>query len=182
MDFFIWCLILCGISGAGTIIFSVINFHGEKQGETSELAETMSIDRKLTEFDTTIRDADDVYNNLGSLSRDVFKEFDAKYQEMLFLYNLIDDKKKELADIGEIKKEPPRAEVKAETVTESEPEPPKTNKKAAKAAAKSVPSSHMNPKYEQVMALKKEGLSVTEIAKRLKMGKGEVMLLFNLRS
>jgi DNA-binding NarL/FixJ family response regulator len=58
-------------------------------------------------------------------------------------------------------------------------EPKQTKKRGGK--AKAAPAAPNNPKYEEVLRLKDEGLSVAEIAKKLNIGKGEVMLLFNLQ-
>jgi hypothetical protein len=175
MDFFIWCLLLCGVTGAGVILYSIKNFHGEKNEEASAPSDDdMSIDRKISRFGSSIQDADNVYENLDTLSKDVFKEFDTKYQELLFLYTLIDDKKKELSDIDTVKPEErePVAHIPKEAgVRETEPEA------AQKKETRIMPS---NPRFEQIMRMKDEGLTAAEIAKKLKMGKGEVMLLFNL--
>ena len=205
MDFFQVVLILTGLTGVGFILYSIVNFHGKKQPDEARAAEVMEISRKIDVFDSTIKDADDLYNNLDSLKNDVMKEFDQKYQEMLFLYNLIDDKKKELADIDKIKPSFVSAPNVNEAVLENEmpdnyavniPEHENMNNefsvnRAAEAEETEVAAPKkrgrprkqpviMNPKLEQIMKLKEEGETVAEIAKNLGMGKGEVMLLLNI--
>jgi len=204
MDFFQVMLLLTGITGAAFIVYSIINFHGKKQPDESRLDENMNISNKITEFDSTIKDADDLYNNLDSLKNDVMKEFDLKYQEMLFLYNLIDDKKKELADV-DIAQQPQRKPLKTLHGT---PESGMINENnsihevntdlagglneysllrggtfadaAETTPTRPIQSAIRNPRLEQIIKLKEEGKTVTQIAKNLNMGKGEVMLLLNI--
>jgi hypothetical protein len=90
----------------------------------------------------------------------VTEEINEKYQSMLFLYNLLEDKKKEITLLVESAKTPlPKLE---KTIPNKKPR----NKK--------------HPHYDEIMQLMETGLSAAEIAKELNIGKGEVQLILDL--
>ena len=100
----------------------------------------------------TSNDADKAMEELNNLSRDVFNEFDEKYKELLFLYEMLDSKK------NDSRKEVREAAKKAETKL----------------------SAFVNPKLKDILELKGKGMTVNQIAKTLNMGQGEVQLIMNL--
>lgn len=119
------------------------------------------IDKALEEFHSTANTA--------------IMELDDKYQEMLFLYSLIDDKKKEVLSICNTEPLPAPAAVN--------PKPPansKTQPTAAKPrpAAEKTRSSH--PRRKDILNLSKQGLSVSEIAQELNVGQDMVSLILEM--
>ena len=134
------------ILGAMFILFSSIAFSDKKENSTGKA------------FDEYIENADHAMTELSDMSRSVMKDFDEKKQELLFLYSLIEDKKKEIGEFDKVK----------ETAKPEE----------------KIKQAPLNPeqrsKTEQVVLLSKSGLSVQAIAKRLNMGQGEVALILNL--
>ena len=99
MDFFVYILILMLIVGAVFIIYGSIRQREAKASSLDEGdgQELLSLEQKLDTLGTTVYEADEAANMLGDMSKNVFKEFDSKYQELLFLYNLVDEKHKTLA-------------------------------------------------------------------------------------
>ena len=103
MDFFIYILILMLAVGAFFIIYGSIASREAKvaphdEGDGHEL---LSLEQKLDTLETSVYEADEAVNMLGDMSKNVFKEFDSKYQELLFLYNLVDEKQKTLTLTGD---------------------------------------------------------------------------------
>ncbi|MCL2415176.1 MAG: hypothetical protein FWD01_00010 [Defluviitaleaceae bacterium] len=102
MDFFQWILIIFLICGVALVVYSLRNFYGTKtESDHSEGVADVEIDSQLAEklstYKNYVTEADEAINELNDVSRSVFREFDNKYQELLFLYNLVEEKKQELA-------------------------------------------------------------------------------------
>ena len=101
--------------------------------------------------------ADAALEEINKTARLISDELTEKYQAMLFLYNLLEEKKKEFAVLLEAA--PPAAPIKP----------------AAKPRR-----IRENPKQNKVIALHQEGLALPEIAKSLNIGQGEVKLILDL--
>lgn len=142
------CLIFIGFA---LIIFSV--FIKEKSFKLS-LDEAKGAELLLNK---SINDADNAIEELNKLCSDAFEEFEEKYQEMLFLYQMIDEKKKEVFEKNEIKAS-----------------------SGSSAKASKQKSNYTNPKLKDIRKLQKQGLTIPEIAKKLNMGQGEVKLISEL--
>ena len=166
MDFFQWILILCLIVGAIFVLYSIVNFHGKAQKEDEQEGGLASAEallaEKLSAYQSSVVEADEAISELNDVSRSVFKEFDSKYQELLFLYNLIEEKKQEL-------NQPIAAPIRAV--------PPS---KVSYIVDDSTKKSAINPKFAHVLELSRKGMNVDEIARQLDMGKGEIALILNL--
>lgn len=162
MDFFQFMLIICFIVGCAFIIYSIINFHGADDNSPFDLEESLLIGHKLNEFDSSINNADIALNELNDMSQIVFKQFDEKYQELLFLYNLVDEKKQELDGMS------PAPVAK-----------PITKKMDITISDETRPG-FSNQRYKEISKLKNDGMNVSEIAKTLNIGKGEVSLILEL--
>ncbi len=146
------------ILGIGLVLFSLILPKNELETKNDELETNAieAIDRSITEMDKTM----DEFNNMA---QDVFKQLDEKYQELLFLYSLIEEKRAEIADIyaqtGGVKQSTP---------------PPKPQ------VIENKPPQFTNPKHQEINTLVQRGYSVADIAKTLNIGQGEVKLILEL--
>ena len=146
-------------------------------------------------------------NKMGTL---VKKEVDEKYQSMLFLYNLVEDKKKEIEEIdapefdtamlaqylenhvSELKLTHEKVEIKQESIGEGvNPLDLLLGRDApgldvdldsdANAPGENQKRpTFANPKHEQIWDMRQQGKNIAEIAKELGMGKGEVKLILDL--
>jgi len=110
-------------------------------------------DGVIKNIGASIEEADSAAEELHKLAGSVMEELDNKYQELLFLYNLIDEKKKES-----------RADHVGAAVKKEKP-PRKTL---------------AHPRQQEIMSLVNGGSTVAEIAKKLGMGQGEVSLILEL--
>lgn len=162
MDFFTYMLTVTMVVGAGFVFYGA--FAKDKQA-VSDNPGVFSLEEKLSSLETTVTEADEAANALDDMTKNVFKEFDDKYQALLFLYNLIDDKQRSLE--------------KAETPSVSSPvaSPRSATQADALHTAKKL---GLNPKYDVVFELHSAGKSLDAIAKELNMGKGQVSLILNL--
>jgi len=176
MDFFQLLMIIALAIGGILVLFSVFNFRGKQDDAPADYAIAVEerLAQNLTAYQSSVSEAGEAISELNQVSNTVFKEFDSKYQELLFLYNLIEEKKQEL---GDIKSAPagvgavsdvPKAAIKPDYIVDD----------LAKRAAN--PKSPINPKYAHVLELAGQGMDADKIAQQLNMGKGEVMLILNL--
>ena len=159
MDIYVFILIAI-IFGIGIVIFSIIKFKPEENSSTDDL------DRTVEKLAASINDADNAIEEINKLSKSVLDEISIKYQELLHLYSIIDEKEKSLSSTYK------QVDVSIQdTFTPNKP-----------ARAKSPPdiSSINNPKHREIIALSNSGMNVSEIAKRLNLGQGEVSLVLEL--
>lgn len=147
-------ILISVIVGIGLIVFSVINFNPINQDKKVETADT---DLTIKKLEVTINDADNAIEELSKMSKNIFDEINSKYQELLYLYSLIDEKHKEINFYYE------KTDVNV-----------LSNKDFI-----SVLNSN-NPKHKQIRDLNIMGMSVSEIAKHLNLGQGEVKLVLEL--
>ncbi|MCL2854253.1 MAG: DUF6115 domain-containing protein [Defluviitaleaceae bacterium] len=154
MDFFIFMLILLLVAGGLCVVAAGIKLSRNK---------TVNLDM----FDGS-GSADEAISELSDMSKNVFKEFDNKYQELLFLYSLIDEKQKKMDEgtpkihkIGQARGLEEYAKRVDMVIDDS--------KKIS-----------INPKFANIVQMHKDGQSVEEIARKLDMGKGEVGLILTL--
>ncbi|MBE6011923.1 MAG: hypothetical protein E7234_05145 [Lachnospiraceae bacterium] len=154
LDILIFISMLTGITLTLYSLFKIRSEGSEKEKST----DTESLSRYMEE-------ADEAAEDLHKLSQGVIEEINGKYQELIYLYNLIEEKEKKLtipefdAYAGDDYKKIP--------TKSKEASPPKTY------------FTH-NPRYEEIYSLKKSGLSTGDIAKKLNMGQGEVALILEL--
>lgn len=148
MSFLTIVLILFIIIGFGLIIFSFFN---RSEGISSNM-EIQNYENIIEAINSSIGSADDSMEELNKMSESIFKELEGKYQEFLFLYQMLDEKQKEIAEKRidlQVDSEIPKKEIQ-------------------------------DPRLKKILKLKKEGLSYSEIAKKLDMGQGEVKLMAEL--
>lgn len=150
--------------GVGLIIYSLVLYsrsEAEASGSASnyfEAANTMKfVEASLEEIEKTM-------DELGEASKYVFEEMDKRYQELLILYSLIDQKKKEMGEVYAMRPTSSQAAVAPE-------KPQSTRGEFAESKASASPHIH------KVRKLQEQGVSVEDTAKKLGIGKSEVQLL-----
>lgn len=162
MDVFYFALILSFCAGIALILYAMYNFHGNDEAAVSDPDYLLqSIENKLN--DMKLPETEEVLDEFSNLSDTVFKELDEKREELLFLYSLIDEKKNELSNAKQGSKEPDKAHRNVDVMVKD-----------------NIPYKYKNNKLDDILRLKKEGLSVSEISKKLGMGQGEVSLIMEL--
>lgn len=107
--------------------------------------------------------SDAALNEINKTSRIVLDEIEEKYQAMLFLYNLLEEKKKEIVSI-----------------TESVKAPPVRQKPMYEPVSKPARTGSSNAKHDKIRELYSNGLEIPEIAKKMNVGQGEVKLILDL--
>ncbi len=150
-------LILLMCVGIGLIIFSALNKKGLKKGNNDYFEANASV--QLVK--QAILDADNAIEQLNKISSNVFEEFEEKYQELLFLYQMIDDMKE--------KRE--KVDFRANSANESG---------FAGNVGHRQKTYFKNPNLEKIKSMYEQGLSISEISKALNMGQGEIKLILEL--
>ncbi|MCL2456513.1 MAG: hypothetical protein FWD19_03070 [Defluviitaleaceae bacterium] len=167
----------------------------EKEAEISK-----GISKSIDDLDEALNSALNEINKLGAL---IQTEVDEKYKAVLFLYNLLDEKKNELPD-NEIISEmfDQYIEKHGEKISEkiSEKIPEKIPEKVSVAANNDVspeelaglglpvsgsqgekkPPEISNAKHKKIWDMRENGKNIAAIAKELDMGTGEVKLILDL--
>lgn len=102
------------------------------------------------------------FNNLCEI---IFKETEEKYQELLLLYSLIDEQKSKDTEKTKSADKNQKSDIQ------------KSN------APKEQDNSfiYKNKNSKEIFRLYDSGVNISEIAKRLSIGKGEVQLILNIR-
>ncbi|MCL2619545.1 MAG: hypothetical protein FWD97_01250 [Defluviitaleaceae bacterium] len=157
MDFFIFMLILLLVGGGVCIVMAALSH--SRAGVAGFDAYNNSADV-----------ADEVISELDDMSKSVFKEFDNKYQELLFLYSLIDEKQKKIGD----------ADVPVSFHSKDQARDLEKYAKRVDLTIDDNKKMNINPKFASIVKMHEEGQTVEEIARKLDMGKGEVGLIVTL--
>jgi len=167
MDFFVVVLIVMMVVGAIMVLHSVFSRNPDEDTTATYGDGFTHLESRLSNLENTMTEADEAAVVLDDMTKNAFKEFDEKYQTLLFLYNMIDDKQKAMAQreisaaVAPVQRMRPTADPLAELVTRRK-------------------GASINPKYDIVLQMQAEGKSLDEIAKELNMGKGQVALILNL--
>ncbi|WP_317367344.1 helix-turn-helix domain-containing protein [uncultured Tyzzerella sp.] len=158
MEIFNWIFIFVMIIGFIMIIVSIININ-----KYNNATPVSSIDGYIKEMKEAIDQADLAIDDLNLMSEEVFKRFDEKQKQLLFIYDAI-EKKKNMSSGGKF-------DIKIDENISKDINKEDINKK-----------NHMSlhPMADEVKKLHKNGMSVSDIAKKLNIGKGEVELIINL--
>lgn len=118
------------------------------------------------ELESQINEADKMLQELNHFSSYIKEELDNKYKELLFVYQLIDEKGKELSND------------KIQLVSEKNDK--NSSDKDNNAHDLEALQILNNKNYDQIIKLYKEGNDISSIAKKLNIGKGEVQLILGL--
>jgi DNA-directed RNA polymerase specialized sigma24 family protein len=157
MDTAVWVSIIFSLTVVYAFTLNAMRILHKRAREKNNNAEAHAqIDRLDTAADTAL-------NELSETGRIILDELNEKYQAMLFLYALLDEKKKEYVLLTEGK-------------TIKTPSQPPSRPKSPAAAPRKAPTK----KQERIFALHAEGLAPDQIAKRLNLGQGEVCLTIDL--
>jgi len=124
------------------------------------------VERVLEVMDSADNTADELYK----LSQDVVSEIDDKYQQLLYLYNMIDEKAAKLGSTGSI-------DISVDDSINFSKEKEKTKEIASR---KGLNPNLINEKYRAVFDLYNKGNDIPEIARALSIGQGEVKLVLEL--
>lgn len=137
-----------------------------------------NLDVKEQEVKKVIEDADEIIAELNYTSEIVVKEIEEKLSSMRTAY-------RNMNTAAEVTKPQPREIVAPPPVIPVMPIATVVRRKkiTADIAEKERPGSiKLNPKQQAVFDCSARGMSVTEIAKQLNMGQGEVMLILSLKN
>ncbi len=150
------------------ISFFIPNNQKVAQTNINDSEKLLSLDESLNK---TVDDADNALENLNDMSKHIFNEFNDKYQEFLFLYQMLDDKKNEVATL-----------YNRRVTYDDDGQEAKVPQTASEFASSNQNSNlkHVLPRYNEIITLTDKGMSVAEIAKNLGMGQGEVNFILQL--
>ncbi len=175
MDLFQAVLFASIIVGILLLVFALFLFTVDNKNSPNQYFEASNTIRAL---ETSVEEIEKTMDELNATAKTIFDELDGKYNELLFLYQLIDAKKTETAQTyhlteaagsgGKLKAGNGRKAqaFQAESLQQG---PLKQDSKAMD-----------NPRLKEILALKNEGMTVSDIAQKLDMGQGEVKLILEL--
>lgn len=192
----VFLMVMVAVLFVITVVSLVASFKLRKKqvSTVTSVPEGADAEKKLdATFETCIGEI----NKMGTTIR---SELDAKYKEILFLYSLIDEKQKEVKELLEkSEKSLLRADMEkaaGEALLEVEPENPRFllvgEKEWGKgsvpfdmAAVKETKKPKQAPRFineahKNIWDMYENGKEVTDIAKELGIGQGEVKLILNI--
>lgn len=196
-------LIVLIISFFAITVFSLVALLAVRRRE-KDREDVRSIESAINDLDNALNTALSEINKLGSVA---VKEIDEKYQAMLFLYNLVLDKQKDLSEVpdGDVVTEMFERYIethgaKLRMLSDELNEPPVGNAlfgagggsdedddvgraqdvgEALRFSLKQQPD-FANPKHKKIWDMRENGRNISDIAKELGIGQGEVKLILDL--
>ena len=167
---FVEAIVLLSAIIGGLLTLSIFIFHMTTRATEGRRENVRQIVDNVT---------DAALDEINRLSRLILDELDEKHNSLLFMYQLMDDKKKELESIN----------TRLDTETE-------VDTSFIHQGAKEIPSPKIvqnlginrnqtinvlaHYKYLEIKELQNKGLSAQEIARQLGIGQGEVKLIIGL--
>lgn len=179
-------LIVIGI----IILFFSFTFRNKDTGKENNISQiaidsNQIFEQKKEALVNTIHDADDAIEQLNALTKHIFHEQEKKYEELLFLYQMIDEKKQELMDIQM------NTNIKASNNALNDIGEVQTDKMVYTSQevdnsieinqADNIQQLKKITKKDQILKLYNDGMNITQIAKQLDIGQGEVGLILELK-
>ena len=173
--------------GVCFIVYSVIKFKPVDQSATQAATE-----ETIQKLEASVADADNALEELNRMSQKIFDEMTAKYKELLYLYQLVEQKQSRMSSAPAPNLVPPpassfasnqggrpqqerSAQVQTPPPMQQHQQPtPQDNHDFMSAFNSS------NPKHDDIKKLHKQGMSISEIAKHLNLGQGEVSLVLQM--
>lgn len=159
----------------------------ELWSEKDEEMVRKQIDAVVSEkVDSVIEHTTDRLNHISNekimavdeFSNQVLEKIEQNHKEVIFMYNMLEEKDKKLKEEQEKKPQVPK---KAPAGTAKEK---KTAKKKTDAVAEKLPSSNVmvetSETNQRIRELYQSGKSILDISKELDMGQGEVKLIIDL--
>lgn len=166
------------------------------------LAAQMEAAKDRTVEDTTIllnRITNEKIMAVDEFSDTVIEKINQNHSEVIFLYNMLNEKEKELKELVAssnqvVTKNAQARSEKEKKETQIKKAPAENARGKQKATSKTSTVSDKKDKLvltekekkqeahtrEEILEMHEEGMSVTDIAQRLKMGKGEIKLIIDL--
>jgi len=120
--------------------------------------------------------ADKTIEEINSFSENVFAELNDKYNELLFLYRMIDEKKDSMCKMAEATGN----DIDSKNIININDDISDIAESLKNKLSASVKKSYSNSKLEDIKKLHNDGFSVHEIAEKLNMGHREVELIMKL--
>ena len=149
----IFTYVVLGVMSLGIFIvfytYSSIKKSGDRINERRQTEEFA-----IRAFNASMSEADQTVEELNKTAKKIFEEMEDKHQELLFLYNMIEERKGE--EIGS-----------ASDIIFGD-------------ARQKRSENHKNPKLGKIRTLYEQGMTEEEIAKTLGIGQGEVKLILSL--
>ncbi|MDL2248977.1 hypothetical protein LJB89_04725 [Tyzzerella sp. OttesenSCG-928-J15] len=169
---------LCLIAGAALIVYAMFILKDDGGSKITGF----DMEEALEAMDKSINDADNTATELVKLSQDVVNEIDDKYQQLLYLYSLIDEKSENLSNTaqGSVAASTSSANSIDYLIDDSYDFSDKKAETNVKLKKKGIDPNLVSDKYRSVFELHKKGNTVAEIARTLNIGQGEVMLVLEL--
>lgn len=139
-----------------------------KKEEKERESLNIKLDEAFSSINTALDSFEEQTNDFNNTCELIFREIEGKYQELLYIYDRIDEKQNEKL---------------AEVSTENEKDIKNKKNKNSKQEKKKTDNSFIfkNKNAQEIFRLYDEGMSETDIAKTLSLGKGEVTLMLNIR-
>ena len=165
-----WLVYICFGSGLVLIAYALVVMK-EKPAPKNDF----DMEKIMEAMDRSMNDADSTATELAKFSQNVVTEIDDKYQQLLYLYSLIDEKSEKLGT------NPSNSQSKIDiSIDESFDFQNKRKETTVKAVEKGFDPHLVSDKYRSVFELYDKGMSVAEIARSLNIGQGEVKLVLEL--
>ncbi|GHU74413.1 hypothetical protein FACS1894188_02550 [Clostridia bacterium] len=142
------------------IVLIIVVLAGAKDGGENSPVSYLETESVIRAIDVSVTEAEKMLDELNSFMNSAASELDTKYQELLFLYNLIDEKKSDIERLY--------ANTAGTPAIMPTPAVP----------AQKTPQ---NPRHKEIMDLRSQGMSAMEISKLLNIGQGEVSLILQMR-
>lgn len=155
MDLFNWIFIIIMIIGFSTIIFAIV-----KLNKYTNATPISNVDTSIQQMKKTIDQADLAIDDLTLMSEQLFKRFDEKQKQLLFLYETIE--KQSMAKKSKVDFTIDENVINKDMYENSKPK-------------QKMIASH--PMANKIKELSDKNMSVADIAKALNMGQGEVELI-----
>jgi len=136
------------------IILVISTFSSIKHSDHKISERRQSEEFAIRAINASMSEADQTMEEINKTAKAIFEELEEKHQELLFLYNMIEERKNE--ETGS-----------APEIIFSEPRPKRAD-------------NIKNPKLGKIRALYDQGMTEEEIAKTLGIGQGEVKLILSI--
>lgn len=155
-------LLVATVLGIFLMVFTLIRFG--RDDKKTESTSHYEMDNNIKAINSSLEEAEKAVEELNKFAETVLSDIDDKYQELLFIYNLIDEKKNEVVRLyGD------------HDTTKPVEQMVKIKPKAGK-----DPKMSINPRYDEIISMHENGMSVSEISKALDIGQGEIKLILEL--
>ena len=136
------------------IIIVIATFSSIKKTDHRINERRQSEEFAIRAINASVSEANQTMEEINKTAKTIFDELEEKHQELLFLYNMIEERKNE--EVGP-----------ASDIIFNEPRPKR-------------PEHFKNPKLGKIRALYDQGMTEEEIARTLGIGQGEVKLILSI--